>query len=300
VLEDGSVRACAGGIDDHAAENFQYRAHTRQIELSAEQDGEIAPNTPFVLEFEGNKGHDYGDGREIKTARLHKVDEPFDAEHPWSETLDVESDADGKLPVWILSSDVICQMRLVIKWENEDGELVEVGSVNCDFAAPQSLRRFEDKARYDDGDGGWLFYFPVLNAAGETESIENSFLAKPEDEMPAKVYMKFKRDETKADGYIDAEGRGNWQFVNSHSIEMRITGVSVGQSPDDPDGVTPSADENIIPATSDHVAFENGSDKVRVVTQNDGSKQSKMIAGKDIHSVNKIFVEGVDYSVWKQ
>ena len=81
-LVSDTIRACAGGVDDHGQADFQYRAHTRLVEFSAKLDGAALPDAKFTLCFIDNKGHDYGDGREKKVARLHKTDEPFDAAHP--------------------------------------------------------------------------------------------------------------------------------------------------------------------------------------------------------------------------
>ena len=69
-LVSGTVRACAGGVDDHAATDAQYRAHTRQVELTAKFDGKPLPNARFSLRFAGNKGHDYGDGRTGRTLKM--------------------------------------------------------------------------------------------------------------------------------------------------------------------------------------------------------------------------------------
>ena len=65
-----TISACAGGVDDHAATDAQYRAHTRQVELTAKFDGKPLPNARFSLRFAGNKGHDYGDGRTGRTLKM--------------------------------------------------------------------------------------------------------------------------------------------------------------------------------------------------------------------------------------
>ena len=219
-LVNGTLRACAGGIDDHAATDAQYRAHTRQVELTAKFDGKPLPNARFSLRFAGNKGHDYGDGREKKMARLHKTSEAFDAAHPWTETLDMTADGAGKVSVWVLSSDVINKptLQAILKPVAAPKEPLKLGEIGCDFAASVSIRRFVPKKANgepsidpDEKDTGWIFDFPNL--------------ANPDNDQhmtPAKVYLKFKKNEGLPDGQD-----GNWQFANGHKVRISIHSVEV-------------------------------------------------------------------------
>ena len=223
IKDDSLLRACAGGVDDHAAidpepdptkrNDSQYRAHTRKLDLTLTLKEEPLPNTEFSLRFEGNKGHaDFGDG-EKKTARLHNADEPFDEAHPWVETLKVTSDENGEVSVWVLSSDVInkptLQATLVPK---PDQEPVKIGEVECDFAAPTSKRRFVNKydpdEEYPADDTGWLFDYPII-ASG------------PNKQTPAKIYMKFMKNTE------DGDIPGNWQYVNGHSLRIYVDSVEM-------------------------------------------------------------------------
>ena len=85
--------------DPKKRNDAQYRAHTRQVELTAKLGSNPLPYARFSLRFVSNKGHDYGDGSEQKTARLHRTDEPFDDDHPWEESLKVTANAQGKISV---------------------------------------------------------------------------------------------------------------------------------------------------------------------------------------------------------
>ena len=224
------VRACAGGIDDHAAtdpnpdvtkrNDEQYRAHTRKIELSALLEDQSAPGAPFTLRFVGNKGHDYGDGSEKKTAKLHRTDEPFDEDHPWEESLKVTANSEGKVEVWVLSSDVINKpmLQAILKPVPDGQEPVKLGEIECDFAPSVSIRRFVPKKANgepltdpDEEDTGWIFDFPHLVNPDNDDHM-----------TPAKVYLKFKKDEAPSD-----EQDGNWQFVNDHQVRISIHSVEV-------------------------------------------------------------------------
>ena len=214
-LVNNTVRACAGGLDDHAQADFQYRAHTRRIDLTAKFEGQALPNAKFTLRFLNNKGHDYGDGRTKKKARLHKTSEAFDAAHPWKESLEMTANSQGKVSVWVLSSDVINQPKLqaILKPVAAPKEPAKLGEIECDFAASETFRNFANPVDPDDPDDyGWIFDFPKLvNPTGSTNQKPNT---------PAKVYLKFKIDPAKV------EDAGNWQFVNGHQLLLRVARVA--------------------------------------------------------------------------
>lgn len=234
------------------------------------KSGEPLPNTTFTLRFEGNKGHDYGDGREKKTARLHNVNEAFDTAHPWVETLDVTTDADGKVSVWVLSSDVISQPKLqAVQKVDPNQDPVILGELSCDFADNESLRNFEDKASNnpETEDTGWLFYFPKANM----DVDKGGYLAEPDQEMPAKVYLKFMIDPTKGNK------PGNWQYVNGHSLTLHIDSLSIRKdtdATDGGDGGATSSDDNGTPPPDDIVGgdpTDPGNDPIGIPNTGDPS-----------------------------
>ena len=214
-LVNNTIRACAGGIDEHAQSDFQYRAHTRKIEMEVKLNDAPMKNARFTLRFQDNKGHDYGDGREKKMARLHKTNEAFDAAHPWQESLEMTASAQGKVSVWVLSSDVINKptLQAILKPVAAPAEPVKLGEIGCDFAASETFRNFANPVDPDDPDDyGWIFDFPKLvNPKAPKNQKPNT---------PAKVYLKFKVDPHKE------ENLGNWQFVNGHELLLRVARVA--------------------------------------------------------------------------
>ena len=225
-LVNDSLRACAGGVDDHAAtdpnpnwverNDFQYRAHTRKVDLTVKLGG-VPLATSLTLKFENNQGHDYGDGRPRKTARLHKeggaLNQATQTWTDWTETLNVTSNAQGKVSVWVLSSDVICSptLKAVKRWNPDPAQKpVELGEMECDFAASISLRGFtpsnaagEPLVDPDEEDTGWLFDFLHLVDANNNTGM-----------TPAKVYLKFQNGDQR-------------QFVNGHKVRISIHSVEV-------------------------------------------------------------------------
>jgi hypothetical protein len=257
IKDNTLLRAAAGGVDDHKASDptggndFQYRAHTRAVSAIVTYAGQPAINSSIKLVFEGNKGHDYGNGKEILTAKLHRMDEIVDATHPWKDSIELTTDNQGKAHFWVKSSDVVCQPTLkVLAIRANQGE-IKIGELACSFAASDSKRRFQDLAGNDDGDNGWLFYFP--NQQGN--DFENGFLADPGDTMPAKIYLKFKIDDTKEDNYINEHGQGNWQYVNQHSLVLSIESINTPSDSSDAeeiDDTTPDSGTEP-PANPDYV-----------------------------------------------
>ncbi len=300
-LVNQTLRACAGGVDDHAAtdpnplthNDAQYRAHTRKIDLTVKLDGKALPNAKFSLRFEGNKGHDYGDGRAKKTAKLHKTSEAFDAAHPWKETLDMQADSAGKVSVWVLSSDVIGTPKLqaILKPVTAPKVPVKLGEIGCDFAAGLSIRRFGLVDYPDDEDTGWIF---------TTEDI----FRKVGDTTPAKVYLKFQLDtETAIDTrYFNPDETprrpldddGNWKIVNDH--RLRVTIVQITRF----DGESVSSSE-----FADYATLITGADAqavsfVELTTSNDGSVQAMLKAGPRLQEAESIVVDAVDVSIYQQ
>ena len=308
-LINGKLRACAGGFDDHAAvdpvgqNDFQYRAHTRKIDLTVKLDGKPMPNAKFTLRFDGNKGHDYGDRRTKKMARLHKTNEAFDATHPWQDTLEMQADSAGRVSVWVLSSDVISQPKLqaILKPVTAPKQPVKLGEIECDFAAPVHLRRFDNPYDPDEKeDRGWIFDFPYLVDPHNKEKL-----------TPAKLYLKFKRFSNKGDDYtyVDSNGvtQGNWQFVNGHSVKILVTQIDLLRQSGD-ETTQPKGEITGTPEELRRYAFIN----LKRATSQDNTAKSKSAgkgetlpqvyvkAGTDIKKVKTIWVDAQDLTAWKE
>ena len=301
-LVSHAIRACAGGFDDHDASSFQYRAHTRKVNMTLKFDDKPLPATKFILRFTGNKGHDYGDGRKQKTARLHKADAPFDDYHPWQESLELKSDGAGRVSVWVLSSDVINQPKLqaLLKPLSPNAQPVVIGEIGCDFAAPIRYRRFDNPYDPDEReDRGWIFDFPHLVDPDNKEKL-----------TPAKLYLKFQKFPDKGDDYtfVDPNGltQGNWQFVNGHDVKMFIAQVDLLKESGEE---TTSQDREITgtPEELRRYAFVNlertaSQDSVAQrasASQGETTPQVYVKAGTDIKKVKTIWVDAQDLSVWK-
>ena len=291
-LVSGTVRACAGDIDDHAATDFQYRAHTRRVDLAVKLDGKPLPNAKFSLRFAENKGHDYGDGRTKKTARLHPTNEAFDAAHPWTESLDLQADGAGRVSVWVLSSDVISQPKLqaILKLVAAPREPVVLGEIGCDFAEGLSIRRFGLIGYPDDEDMGWIF---------TTEDI----FRKIGGTTPAKLYLKFQVDagisiDTRYFNSDETPRRpldddGNWQVVNGH--KLRVTVAQVTRI----DGESVPSNEfadyaTLITGNNQPVSF------TELTTSTGGSVQAMLKAGPRLQEAESIIVDAIDVSIHQQ
>ena len=335
-LVSGKLRACAGGVDDHAAtdpnpqthNDAQYRAHTRKIDLTVKLDGKAMPNAKFTLRFDGNKGHDYGDGRAKKKAKLHKTSDAFDAAHPWKETLDVQANSAGKVSVWVLSSDVIGTPKLqaILKPVTAPKQPVKLGEIGCEFSPPEATRRFGVKDYVADIDDGWVFNAGLLVTPQQKTSTST-----PVKTIPAKIYLKFQQNPSKDkdaqyfwiypnetgarvanttldadnDGLVSAKERkdgdvrrpldddGNWAVVNRHKIHIRILLVINDKDVSVNEGDIPNyctlLDENGNPASS-----------VDITTSSDGSAQLKIQSGPLIELAKSIHLEAKDNSIFSE
>jgi hypothetical protein len=272
LTSGGVLRACAGGIDDHAASEAQYRAHTRFITAKAEQNGQAMSGASLRFAFKDNKGHDYTDDppetkpagwtiSQIKTARL------LEGNSVWVESLTHSTNSEGKVALTVKSSDVISQPMLEAYWTNEQGQEVLVGSVECDFDEATSIRRFIDPFDYAAEDTGWLFNREWLGHTGS--------------QTTAKIYMKFMVDSELGD--VD----GNWQFVNGHHML-----VSVAQVNDQPiDTFTQQTSYvTVLPPNPDQTA----------TTQGDGAATVLLQAGNDVDQVSVVSFVAYDQDQWDE
>ena len=290
-LVNGTLRACAGGIDDHGQSDFQYRAHTRRIDVEVTLNGYPLYDAKFSLRFLDNKGHAYGDGRTRKVARLHKTNEPFDAAHPWKDALDLRTNDKSQVSVWVLSSDVINKPRLqaILKPVAAPREPLKLGEIACDFAAALSIRRFGLPDYPDDEDTGWIF-------------TSEDLFAKKGDTTPAKVYLKFQIDSgVNIDThYFDQEGvarkplddDGNWKVVNGHNLRLRIVQI------------TRLDGESVAPNEfADYATLVTGSEKQPVdfvdLTTANGAAQTTLKAGPLVQQAESVTLDAVDLSVYQ-
>jgi len=246
------ARACAGGIDDDV--------HTFRLQIKVNN---LAQNDLLTLKFDRNRGRDYGDGRARQTAKLRTLG------GQWREVLQARANGDQVLEVEVLSSDIVCKMRLVASTGDK-----EIGSVWCDFGAAESLRRFTNQ--FDDkeeADIGWLFQ-GNLYPAGNVST--------------AKIYRKFKIDPTRGDV------NGNWKVVNGH--RMRI-GLEVQMSHIDPQSETFTKPQDVANFAS-IVGFDDAKTRTKIVTTlKDGSAQMAIKIGKKVAPV--VFTTSADLSQWK-
>ena len=274
------LRACAGGIDDHAAtdpnpdvtkrNDEQYRAHTRKLELDTLLDGQSAPGAAFTLRFVGNKGHNYGGTIKQKTAKLHRTDEPFDDDHPWEESLKVTANSQGKVEVWVLSSDVINKPKLqaILKPVPQGQEPVTLGEIECDFAEAVSYRRFDNWIDPDEEeDLGWLFGLRWLGSKDKTTT--------------AKIYLKFMVNPNIGD--VD----GNWEVVNGHQVLMSISSVD-------------SRSDTQFPNSDYAIILNAQADGALATTASDGSATVQVQAGQKIEDATTIWFDANDQSQWDQ
>lgn len=303
------LRACAGGVDDHDAQDpnpipaernhFQYRAHTRQVDITVTLNAQPLANAPVILQFEGNQGHDYGNGIAPKTAKLHNVAEPFDASHPWVESLAVTTDSQGRASVWVLSSDVISQPKLqVMRQPDPNQPARKIGEIECDFAPSISFRNFTNPVDPDETeDFGWIFDFPnLVNPANDSQST------------PAKVYLKFKVDPDQAGDYVfvDANGdrRGNWQFVNGHELLLRIASVEVADAQTGQVSEIKGTPQElkryavIVNSANGPVNADEVTARRTTTAKGETAPQAHVFGGTDIDRVSTIYVEAEDQTEW--
>lgn len=282
VLKSGRsgiyLRACAGGVDDHAAD-FQHRVHTRQITATFTSEGQPLPNVTFEFRFDGNEGHDYKDDREIVTARIHAADEPFDAEHSWEETLRAKTDSEGKVKFWVKSGDVICQPTLqTFDTRSQDEDELDT-KLKCDFAGAIPRRGFRDWNRSASvPDDGWLF--------------NRNWLGYPGAQTTAKVYLQFKVDDTKGDAST------NWVRVNGHFMVFTVVEIDLRSgskgTPVNNYAVVVNMSDAAISAENVAVYHTRNDGKL------DGAATTMVQANGLIDAAEKVHINAYDLNQWDQ
>jgi hypothetical protein len=202
---DQLARACAGGVGVDGVHDFTITG------VAKRDDGTLVTNTELKFSFENNKGHDYGDGGKPKKAKFIPDVLKGQSATPDGLQMTASTDADGKVSVHVLSSDIISSdIEIKIKWTDAQGQDKDVGSKACDFVAVVSKRRFPDPNDPNDpdwqaNDTGWIC---------DTEQLVD-----PGNTTPAKVYIKFIKNSVLGDV------NGNWHFINDHRLRMKIAKV---------------------------------------------------------------------------
>ena len=260
-LSGDSVRACAGGVsgDD---------VHSATVQLLVRHNGEIAPNAQVTFAYEDNVGHDYGDGRAIKRAKLWEPETSL-----WMESVTLTTDAEGKVSCKVLSSDVISQPKLVVKHDN-----AVFGSVDCDFAAAVGKRGWPNQYDpTDTTDDGWLFNQRWFDTPGE--------------QTTAKLYLQFK---SILNGPDDDS---NWKRVNGHNVMFTVDHVDLTAEAGGGQG-SPVQDYAFIVNNNDPEAYA-----VIAQSRNDGSVNgtatATLKAGNKIADATQIWLHGYDVTQWE-
>jgi hypothetical protein len=277
----GNARACAGGIGLDGVHDFTITGTAKR------PDGTLVTGAQLELSFEGNKGHDYSSDPEgikpdgwttddIKKARFVTTDDH--GQTALVEEMNLTTDPEGKFNAHVLSSDIISSdIKIKVKWKDENGKEHDVGEKACDFAEAISIRRFPNWIDPDETeDTGWLFGQQWLNA--------------PNIETTAKVYVKFMIDPSIGD--VD----GNWKEVNGHNMFFKI------------DSVTPREGTTVSNNLNDYATLvanrPDGATIYQTVAGANGSAggaaTATVRAGDMIADASTIWVIAYDLSQWKE
>lgn len=290
IVTNGTVRACAGGVDDHDARDTQgqpdaqYRAHTRLVTAQVTYQGQPANGIPVEFEFEGNRGHEYQDGRDKLTARLHDPATSFTDPANWKETDTRSGVTNGSIGLWIKSSDIISRATLKAFWTDGAGHRILIGSIGCDFAESVTMRRFANALDPEEnGDTGWLFIYPQLSAPGST--------------APAKAYLKFMKDKDQPDA------DGNWNFVNGHRLLLRVEqAVLTDNNQTVVTGMPPDLKPYAFMTSSNQGQSDPDELVALRVTSGQGETipQAYVNAGQSINQVAEVYLVANDASQWAE
>jgi hypothetical protein len=266
---EGLARACAGGVGADGVHDFGVTA------IAKNKDGDPLPGITLKFSFEGNKGHDYGDGTPPKRAKYILGAGQTAVPDSDGEAMTAITDAEGKVPVHVLSSDIVSSdIEMKVQWTSPTGEEKDVGSQACDFAEAVGKRRFpnqyDPEEAYPEDDNGWLFGQKYLNAAGV--------------ETTAKVYLKFMKDPALGD--VD----GNWAYVNGHRVSFKIEEIELQ------DGLVGGSVQSeyalVVPNQPDGLAIH--------ITSNDGAATAIVKAGTKINDVETIWLDATDLDQWAE
>ena len=307
---EGLARACAGGLGDDV--------HAFTIMGTAQKpDGTIVPGATLRLSFENNRGEEKR-AKFVPDTQKNQV-----LVNTNGEEMTVRTESNGRFPLTVRSSDTISDdITVKLQWENEDGEIEDVGEQDCDFAPPANIRRFGIKDYVEIVDNGWLF-----NPDSLTTPQRGMSLPRQNQTVPAYVYLKFQKDtEVERDNKyfllysnngqgtpsttLDANGDGvtspgerttgairhpladaeNWRAVNGHKLRVRIMliindeNVAVSE--------TSYADYcTIVDANGNAVSY------VDVLTSSDGYAQLSIRGGPGMELVKSIHLEAKDLSI---
>ena len=263
---EGNTRACAGSVVNDV----------HQLHLTVRGLGE---RQSVIWSFEKVTRHD-DQGHTLMLPRF------WDGKN-WMEKLALRANSNGALKLRILSGQTAEKPLLTARIGTKI-----LGQIECDFGAPDMLRRFPEAGIEDTGqwappgdDSGYLFdYGLALNG-----KLENG-----------KVYLKFRINAQRGD--VD----GNWRVVNGHDLKIRVAEVSFNENIFRSDGakVTSLTTEKEI-APYFFIRNPNHPDaRTRVVTTSrDGSANFTIMAGPkyDPQADNYLqhYIEAQDLSVYQ-
>ena len=259
LLNGGEARACAGGIDN--------ALHQITLTLHASSNGADLKNTSVELSFENNIGHNYSTTGGDDFRHKAKIRDPNNPAIPPQEILTLVTDGNGNIPLTVLSSDVISQMRLIARIQN-----ATVGGINCEFAAVTSKRGVPDPTvgeypNWQDDDNGWTCNVSNLVQQGDT--------------VEGKVYIKCK------------DGAGVLQPVVGHKIKVFVKSAGLGG-----DNAVYDPDEMLA-----YLGFIGGSgtvqSSVEVTTIADGSATFSLKANAGAETLRRLNFGGEDQSQWR-
>ncbi len=235
---EGNTRACAGAVDNEV--------HRLSLTVRG-----FAPGETVRWSFEGVTFQD-DKGRVLLPPRL------WDGTQ-WKPTLSTNAHDNGTVTLRILSGQTAEKPRLVARVGDEMR-----GAVECDFDAPEQLRRFplpNDDDYLPSPDYGWIF--------------DRGFGLGRNQER-GKIYLKFKRDANRGD--VD----GNWSVVNGHRLHISVADISFNSVMRHPNGKKAESFEGV-QQTAAYLRLNNTQppreNTTTITTNADGSAGFELIGG---------------------
>lgn len=212
-LVDG-VRACAGGVADDGVHSATVTATSNR------------PNEPVTFAFDTGAINYTG-------LKLPK----FVVNGVQQDEYQTTTDANGKVDLRVLSSDLISRPRIIAKHPSTEGQMVDVSTLpngepltgQCDFSAAESRRRFgyplfNEGSKYDTG---WEAVTPP--GSGSVLHV----LSMPGQVVALQLYLKFQKRKMTPSPYSASFTQynplpddDNWQSVNGHTVRVTLAEVA--------------------------------------------------------------------------